>query len=163
MLVNTDFLARPTFPPKKNLLHQSFCRHKHRYSFGHTPLQLLTRFMKILTTSNASHGHIIGRPIYQQYEAGPYASPLLSRASGWTSLSILNTRPRSSRARPVWPGPVSAATGQQQDKRRTRGGQQQDQRRQEEHKTRPQSPATEIRGAASQCSQLYLFSDRSPT
>ena len=96
--------------------------------------------------SNASHGHIIGRPIYQQYETVPYANPLLSRASDRTSLSILNTRPQSSGVRPVSVARlVSAARGQQQDKRRTRGGQQQDKRRQEERKTRPQSLATGAR------------------
>ena len=102
--------------------------------------------MNKLTMSNASHGHIIGRPIYQQYETVPYANPLLSRASDRTSLSILNTRPQSSGVRPVSVARlVSAARGQQQDKRRTRGGQQQDKRRQEERKTRPQSLATGAR------------------
>ena len=65
--------------------------------FGHTPLQLLTTINSgKLTVSNESHGHIIGRPIYQQYETGPYANPLLSWASIWTSLNIPNIWSQSS-------------------------------------------------------------------
>ena len=43
--------------------------------------------------------------------------------------------------------------GQEEDKRRTRPS----------HRAQPQSPATEFRGAASECGQLFSFKDRTPT
>ena len=83
------------------------------------------------------------------------------------------------RGQSVCPGLVSKRTrgGQQQDKRRTRGGQDPDtepgpqssgarpRQGQEEDKRRtrpghragPQSPATEFRGAASECGQLFFL------
>ena len=53
--------------------------------------------------------------IYQQYETGSYANPLLSRTSNW-SLNILNAWPQSAGVRPV-----SVARAGQRGQRTTAG------------------------------------------
>ena len=143
MFVKHDFLVRPTFPPRANCFINEFGRHRHRYLFGLKRRQEKSRTREDKRRTRPGH-----------------------RVQG--------------RGQSVWPGLVSVARGQQQDKRRTRQdtateqghrvqgrdqsvwpglvsvarGQQQDKRGQD--KTRPQSPATEFRGAASQCGQLFF-------
>ena len=116
--------------------------------------------------SNASHRHILGRPINQQYETGPYANPLLSRASdsatelrgaasqcgqGWSARPEDNSRTRGGQDPATEPGhrgwpessgarPVSVASHfylRWNPSSKLFGEQQED-------KTRPQSPATEV-------------------
>ena len=92
-------------------------------------------------------GTLSGAPSINSMRRAPYTNLLnllLSRASDWTSLSILNTRPESSGVRSV---SVARAgqRGRPEDNSRIRQGQE---------KTRgAQDPATEFRGTASQCGQ----------
>ena len=104
-------------------------------------------------------GTLSGAPSINSMRRAPYTNLLnllLSRASDWTSLSILNTRPESSGVRSV---SVARAgqRGRPEDNSRIRQGQEKDKRRKTtagQEKTRgAQDPATEFRGTASQCGQ----------
>ena len=131
MLVNNDFLVRPTFPARANCFINYVCR----LFVGHTPLQLLTIFMKTekLTMSNASHEHIIGRPIYQQCETGP-DGPLRESASFTIFTGVrLDVTPHSKHSATEFRGSASQCgqgwSARPEDNSRTREGQQQDKRR----------------------------------
>ena len=104
MLVKTICWYVLPSPPRANCFINDVCRHRSPLVRPHSSPAVDHIHEKL--TMYASHGH----------NTGPHASPLLSRASDWTSFSIVNTRPLGSGARPV-----SVARAGQHGQRTTTG------------------------------------------